>query len=130
MMHPNNSCRLWHSFAWLLILTGFCCTSLSNVAYAQDPFIEPSMRQVLVEQTKFIQIPGPNRIIRPGPEGAWDDLVLEAADAFEDLGTYYFYYHATNRRMDAYQIGVASAPGPLGPFKKHGEKPIIEVGHI
>ncbi|MHC4546982.1 MAG: hypothetical protein ACYSYL_21115 [Planctomycetota bacterium] len=36
-------------------------------------------REELIENGVFIQIPGPNPIITPGPEGAWDDGVTEAA---------------------------------------------------
>jgi hypothetical protein len=81
----------------------------------------------LVENRRFIQIPGPNPILTPGPAGAWDDGVTEAADAFKDIDTYYFYYHATGQAK-GYRLGVASATHPLGPFKKHGDKPVIDLG--
>ncbi len=94
-------------------------------------FADVSMRQQAIELSDFIQIPGPNPILSPGPKGAWDDENVEAGDAFEDLGTYYLYYHSMNTRSDfayQYQIGVATATSPLGPFKKYGGKPILEVG--
>ncbi len=75
----------------------------------------------------LIQIPGPNPIITPGPEGSWDDKILEAADAFEDEGMYYFYYHACGAGK-GYRLGVASSEHPLGPFKKYGDKPILDTG--
>ncbi|MBL7154058.1 MAG: hypothetical protein ISS79_10090 [Phycisphaerae bacterium] len=81
----------------------------------------------LLESQRFIQIPGPNPIITPGPEGAWDDGVTEAADAFKDVDTYYFYYHATGAGK-GYRLGVATSKHPLGPFEKHGDKPILDLG--
>lgn len=84
-------------------------------------------RKELVENGTFIQIPGPNPIITPGPEGTWDDGVTEAADAFKDVDTYYFYYHATGAGK-GYRLGVASSTHPLGPFKKHGDKPVLDLG--
>ncbi len=86
-----------------------------------------SRRKELVENGTFIQIPGPNPIITPGPDGAWDDGVTEASDAFKDVDTYYFYYHATGAGK-GYRLGVASSTHPLGPFKKHGDKPVLDLG--
>ncbi|MHC4533277.1 MAG: glycoside hydrolase family protein [Planctomycetota bacterium] len=84
-------------------------------------------RKELVENGTFIQIPGPNPIITPGAEGAWDDRIVEAADAFEDKGRYYFYYHACGVGK-GYRLGAASSDHPLGPFKKHGDKPALDLG--
>ncbi|MHC4749986.1 MAG: glycoside hydrolase family protein [Planctomycetota bacterium] len=88
---------------------------------------EVSGRNNLVENSRFTQIPGPNPIITPGRDGAWDDGVTEAADAFKDVDTYYFYYHATGQGK-GYRLGVASSTHPLGPFKKHGDKPVLDLG--
>jgi len=107
---------------------------LPGVCYSEDSFAPSSVRQQVIEQTRFIQIPGPNPIIKRGPKGAWDDGMLEASDAFRDVSTYYFYYHAigSGNRKDGreigYQIGVASSDNPLGPFKKHGDGPVLKVG--
>ncbi|MHC4692340.1 MAG: glycoside hydrolase family protein [Planctomycetota bacterium] len=84
-------------------------------------------RDDLIENGLFIQIPGPNPVITPGPDGAWDDGVTEAADAFKDVDTYYFYYHAKGAGK-GYRLGVASSTHPLGPFKKHGDKPVLDLG--
>jgi len=84
-------------------------------------------RDQILESRRFIQIPGPNPIIKPGQEGAWDDGVTEASDAFKDVDTYYFYYHATGAGK-GYRLGVASSRHPLGPFKKHGDKPVLDLG--
>jgi len=79
-----------------------------------------------LEAARFIQIPGPNPILTPGPDGAWDDQIIEASDAFKDFGTYYLYYHGNGG--EGYQLGVATASHPLGPFKKHGDKPVLALG--
>jgi hypothetical protein len=76
---------------------------------------------------QFVHIPGPNPIIVPGAAGAWDDGVIEAADAFRDGAVYYFYYHGTGKGK-GYRLGVATASAPLGPFRKHGDRPILDLG--
>jgi hypothetical protein len=87
----------------------------------------------LEREMKFIQIPGPNPILVPGDESAWDGNVIEACYAFKDENTYYLYYHGTptdekrwSRR--GYRIGVATAPHPLGPWTKYEGNPIIDLG--
>ena len=82
---------------------------------------------------KFIHIPGPNPILRPGDETAWDGGVLEACDVFKDGQTYYFYYHALPREGNRqwshkYRTGVATAESPLGPWKKYRGNPILTEG--
>ena len=47
----------------------------------------------VIENTKFIQIPGPNPILRQGKPGAWDDVMLEMCDILKDNDKYYLYYH-------------------------------------
>ena len=76
---------------------------------------------------EFIQIPGPNPILVPGPQGAWDSSVTEAADVLKDHDTYYLYYHAVGPG-GSYQLGVATADYPLGPWKKYEKNPILKVG--
>ena len=77
-------------------------------------------------QTEFIHIPGPNPILKPGELGAWDDGVIEACCVLKDEHTYHLYYHGTSQR-GGYQLGVATAKHPLGPFVKH-ETAMLEVG--
>jgi hypothetical protein len=77
---------------------------------------------------QFIQIPGPNPIIVPGDEGEWDDHLLEACDIFKDGETYYFYYHATSKNGRSYEVGVATAPHPMGPWTKPAENPVLTLG--
>ncbi len=94
-------------------------------------------KNTLAENGVFIQIPGPNPILLPGPRGAWDDNILEASDAFEEYGNYYIYYHGSKGAYyggsgvgegKGYQLGVAHSKHPLGPFKKPTNKPILEIG--
>lgn len=87
----------------------------------------PAKQGVLLAPGGFVHIPGPNPILVTGSPGAWDDGVIEAADAFADGGTYHFYYHGTGRGK-GYRLGVATARHPLGPFTKHGDKPILDLG--
>jgi len=80
----------------------------------------------LLQHGQFLHIPGPNPILTPGNEGTWDDVIVEAADAFNDFGTYYLYYHGNGG--NGYRIGVATAKHPLGPFRRHGDKPVLDLG--
>ncbi|MFC1737584.1 hypothetical protein ACFL1G_00860 [Planctomycetota bacterium] len=111
----------------------FCILALfSSVVYGEQP-----KTNRLAENGVFIQIPGPNPILKPGPRGSWDDNILEASDAYEEYGTYYIYYHGSKGAYygdsgvgegKGYQIGVASSSHPLGPFKKPTNKPVLEIG--
>lgn len=83
-------------------------------------------RIAAIEAQSFVQIPGPNPLLTPGEKGAWDDGMLEMCDILKDDGKYYLYYHATGRG-ESYRIGVAVADSPLGPFKKHGTEPILDL---
>jgi len=91
---------------------------------------DPPLRNDFVENGTFIHILGPNPLIRVGEEGAWDDRILEASNVLKDGDTYYFYYHAQGQRPEqqGYRLGVATAESPLGPFKRFGDKPIIDLG--
>jgi hypothetical protein len=87
----------------------------------------------LLERRPFIQIPGPDPIIIRGGKGAWDEGYIEAAEVLKDFETYYLYYHGAPVDMQrwgrpGYRIGVATAPHPLGPWTKYGDKPILELG--
>ena len=90
-------------------------------------------RNALIENGSLIQIPGPNPLVSPGGPDDWDAAVVEAGGVFKDRHTYYFYYHGVPRNREkyprgSYRIGVATAPHPLGPWTKHGDKPIIDIG--
>jgi len=116
--------------AAILVSDGLCAITRAGEPARAVPPVGPSgerrVRNDLLEPTRFIQIPGPNPILTPGTEDAWDGRIVEAADAFKDFGTYYLYYHGAGSR--GYQVGVATANHPLGPFKKHGTEPVLELG--
>ncbi len=105
------------------VLTVIACLLVAVSGRGDDPV----RRNDLLHPGTFIQIPGPNPILQRGKAGAWDDGVIEASDALKDRGTYYLFYHATGRDQ-GYQLGVATAPGPLGPFEKHGTEPVLKLG--
>ncbi|MEN6548236.1 MAG: hypothetical protein ABFE07_19525 [Armatimonadia bacterium] len=76
---------------------------------------------------EFVHLPGPNPILTPAAAGAWDGRLLESCDILKDLDTYYLYYHATSHAT-GYQIGVVTAPGPLGPFTRPVDEPLLRLG--
>jgi len=75
----------------------------------------------------FIQIPGPNPLLVGGAPGEWDEGLIEACDILRDFGACYLYYHASGDAK-GWRIGVATAVHPLGPFRKHGDGPILDRG--
>ncbi len=103
----------------MLSLFLFGCTKVP-VLSASTPLLQPG---------NFVHIPGPNPAITAGEEGAWDDRTLESADCFADNGTYYWYYHAFDQPSLVecyYQIGVATATNPLGPWTRYSGNPILQ----
>ena len=79
------------SYPSTIYLKLFCILAFfSSIVYGKHPQVNR-----LVEHGVFIQIPGPNPILKPGPLGSWDDNILESSDAFEEYGTYYLYYHGS-----------------------------------
>ena len=115
------------SLTMLVVSTALLTSVSTNLIHAQEGFADPSVRQTVIEQSEFIHVPGPDRIIKTGEKGSWDDEFLEASDAFEDLGTYYFYYHGWGGGKN-YRIGVATSSSPLGPFTKYGNGPVLDLG--
>ena len=115
----------------LFVSFAFCCLGISYLCLADDSSSQP--RNIFAEKGQFIQIPGPNPLLGPGDQSAWDGAVVEAGNVFKDGDKYYFYYHGTPRDKNkwprgGYRIGVASSPHPLGPWKKHDANPIIDLG--
>ena len=129
MMRQKNQTTTEGTILWVKIwLMAVVLSGAGLASFAQaDSFAQSPLRNEIIEKGQFIQIPGPNPILKPGPEGAWDDKVTEASDAFRDVGTYYFYYHACGSGK-GYRLGVATADHPLGPFKKYGDKPVLDLG--
>ena len=88
-----------------------------------------SAKGPLLQEGNYVHIPGPNPAIICGEEGTWDDRALESADCFKDGDTYYWYYHAFNEpalKDCFYQIGVATATNPLGPWTRYSGNPILK----
>ena len=122
MKHCNDfgSKKVWLLLVVMSIISGFV---LSGNSYGRGPAAKPVQRNDLLEKGEFIQVPGPNPILRPGD--GWENFVIETAGIFKDFGTYYLYYHACG---PGYQVGVATSKHPLGPFKKYEGNPILEIG--
>ena len=102
---------------WRPALLGMFLLHLGDDTNLSPASESPSPRQSrndLLEPARFIQIPGPNPILTPGREGAWDGQIMEAADALSDFGTYYLYYHGNGG--EGYQVGVATSSHPPGPI--------------
>lgn len=117
----SSACRPFVFLCMLLCaLGGDCVAGEGDRAGSGEEF-------GLLLPGQFVHIPGPNPILVPGVPGAWDDGVIEAADALRDGDTYYFFYHGTGQGK-GYRLGVATASAPLGPFRKHGERPILDLG--
>ncbi len=76
---------------------------------------------------EFIYIPGPNPCLTPGPEGTWEDGVIESAHMLKDHDTYCWYYHGSGNGL-GYQLGVATASHPLGPWTRHEANPVLALG--
>ncbi len=116
---------LWMTAGWLGQMS-------PTKVEAASPGEAPVAKNDFLEGGRFIQIPGPNPILVSGPPGAWDEYYIEAADAYKDFGTYYLYYHGAgkdkSRWPGGYRLGVATASHPLGPWKKYGDKPILDLG--
>ena len=115
---------------WVML----CVMGLAATAIA-DSHLKPQVRNDIIENGPFIQIPGPNPLISPGTGSDWDAGVVEAGNIFKDRETYYFYFHGAPRDRErwprrGYRIGVASAPHPLGPWTKHDANPIIDLGPV
>jgi hypothetical protein len=101
-----------------------------TVTRAAEPAAKVSPRNELLQGGQVIHIPGPNPILTIGKPGSWDDIKIEACDALKDFGTYYVYYHGYHDlpEREGFQIGVATSANPLGPFKRHGDQPILRHG--
>ena len=113
--------KLWSLLVVISIISSFV---LLGNCYGQDSTAKPAQRNDLLEKGEFIQVPGPNPILQPGPDG-WDSSMIETAGIFKDFGTYYLYYHGSG---PGYQVGVATSKHPLGPFKKYEGNPILKIG--
>jgi len=106
-----------------IVITGI----LALVCMSCSTSIEPESNTPFFTKG-FKHTPGPNPALVPGDLGSWDDRVLESGDCFKDGDTYYWYYHAySSWDSVSYQIGVATATSPVGPWKKFESNPILKV---
>jgi predicted GH43/DUF377 family glycosyl hydrolase len=110
-----------HWFLQLIVDYALLCGTLVTAPAIGG---EPLPANDLLEAPRFVHIPGPNPILTPAT--GWDQEFLEASDAIKDGNTYYLYYHAKGNL--GYQIGVATSQNPLGPFKRHGDQPLLGIG--
>jgi len=115
--------------ARLLLLT---IGALSACSFALIARNAASERNLFAERG-LIHVLGPSPAISPSVgSSAVDSLMLESCDVLKDLDTYYWYYHARSRDEKrwprGYRICVATAPSPLGPWKKYNENPILDQG--
>jgi hypothetical protein len=82
---------------------------------------------------RFIHVPGPNPILVRGEQGAWDEACIECCDVLKEQETYYLYYHGYPLDREkfpraCYRLGVATAPHPLGPWTRHPDNPVLDLG--
>lgn len=107
---------------FLLIIIGIFLSGCARAPVLSDG-------SPILEEGNFEHFPGPNPALICGEDGTWDDRALESADCFSDNGTYYWYYHAFDQPSLVecyYQIGVATATNPLGPWKRYSGNPILK----
>ena len=80
----------------------------------------------------FYHVLGPSPALRPAHDDgkSWDSLLLESCDIMKDGFTYYWFFHGHNedRFGKGYQVGIATAPSPLGPWKKYVGNPVLAYG--
>ncbi len=101
-------------------------TACGSEIIAQESSTEkphPAQAEIIAN-TRFIQNPGPNPILKESGPEAWDEKSCETAGVLKDGYTYYLYYHAIGQGH-GYRTGVATASHPLGPWKKYEKNPII-----
>lgn len=117
----------------LLLSILLLCEGLIQSVCSQNIIDKPHVKNEIIEHGPFVLLPSVNPIIFPGNKGDWDGAAVEAGNVIKDGENYYFYFHGApgdndNWPRDGYRIGVASAPHPLGPWKKHDANPIIDLG--
>lgn len=109
-----------------LVLVGF---GLLLAASAKD--LAP--RNNIYAEKGLVHILGPSPAIAPNADrAAVDSSILESCDVIKDLATYYWYYHAQSKDKSrwprGYRICVATAPTPLGPWKRYESNPVLDHG--
>jgi hypothetical protein len=124
MKNFKNSRMLAIVIVALLLCSFATMANAKNVAPKKNIFAERPLIHVL----------GPSPAIVPSAEeSAVDSSILESCDVLKDTnGTWYWYYHAQSRDKErwprGYRICVATAPHPLGPWKKYEGNPVLDQG--
>ncbi len=70
-----------------------------------------------------------NPILEVGPKGSWEDITVACAMVLkEGTDEYYMWYSAKSSLtpQGVFDIGLATASSPLGPWKKYEGNPILE----
>ena len=69
-MQPWKTTRIGHKkcMAPLLIAVASWAVTTAAQVPVDTAFADPSLRQMAIELGEFIQVPGPNPILRPGPD--------------------------------------------------------------
>jgi hypothetical protein len=128
---PQLARRMWALF-WGLLLAG------SSVAVPSAPSqlgagVGDDAVVAELRSSNFIQVPGPNPILRSdGGAAKWPGAgtMMEFGDVFKDFDTYYLYTHA-GHFDDGYEIGVATAPTPTGPWTLRDDvNPILQTAQL
>ena len=65
---------------FIMLLTVLSILVIFCVGCSYDYQEKSTPRNDLLENGVFIQIPGPNPILKPGPEGSFDEYCIEASD--------------------------------------------------
>jgi hypothetical protein len=76
----------------------------------------------------FVKYKG-NPILNLGPEGSWDDRDVACAVVLKTgVHKYYMWYcgKGSSEEYKRWSIGLATAPSPLGPWKKFAGNPILK----
>lgn len=72
-----------------------------------------------------------NPIIDLGPQGSWEDGHVACAHIIKEKENTYYLWYSAHGKNGTWDIGLATASHPLGPWKKHEKNPIItNFGYI
>ncbi|NQT26255.1 hypothetical protein HQ585_12935 [candidate division KSB1 bacterium] len=124
MRHFKNSCIV----PCVIFISGLCISPAPS--HAQNT----TGKKNIFAERPLIHVLGPSPALSPNADdSAVDSQMMESSDVFKDLDTYYWYYHARSKDQErwpnSYRLCVATAPSPLGPWKRYAEgNPILDTG--
>ena len=124
MMHFKNS----YIVPCVIFILGLCI--YPSLSHAQNT----TGKKNIFAERPLIHVLGPSPALSPNDDdSAVDSKMMESSDVFKDLDTYYWYYHARSKDQErwpnSYRLCVATAPSPLGPWKRYAEgNPILDTG--